>query len=170
MSSSNAAADPPNTSAVDAGGGNLSTPENVEPVHSSSSNLIAQLGCREVLQWWGRSGKKMFPSITPVAQQVFGNQAAAAQIERDFSACGNLLTKSRSRMDTFWVELMMFCKANFDLIPALKNIPIVAAKDIRKCLPACFKGDKTDLLAAEASFDVLNNTAIPTEDYIDLDG
>ena len=118
----------------------------------------------------GTLRQKMFPSIAPVAQQVFGNQAAAAQIERDFSACGNLLTKSRSRMDTFWVEHVMFCKANFDLIPALKNIPIIAAKDIRKCLPACFKGDNTDLLAAKAAFDVLNNTAIPTEDGIDLDG
>ena len=73
-------------------------------------------------------------------------------------------------MDTFWMERVMFCKANFDLIPALKNIPIITAKDIRKCLPACFKGDNTDLLAAEAAFDVLNNTAIPTEDDIDLDG
>ena len=39
MSSSNTAADPPNTPAVDAGGGTLSTPENVEPVHSSSSKV-----------------------------------------------------------------------------------------------------------------------------------
>ena len=28
----------------------------------------------------------------------------------------------------------------------------------------------TDLHASEAAFDVLNNTAIPTEDGIDLDG
>ena len=39
MSPSNTAADPPNTSAVDAGGGTLSTPENVEPAHSSSSKV-----------------------------------------------------------------------------------------------------------------------------------
>ncbi len=169
MNSSNTAADPPNTSAVVfvllhillAAPFLFST--NFRPT-------TAQLGCREVLQWWGRFGKNMLPSIAPVAEQVFGNQAAAAQIERDFSACGNLLTKSRSRMDTFWVELVVFCKANFDLIPALKNIPIIAAKDIRKCLPACFKGENTDLIAAEAAFDVLNNTVIPTEDDIDLDG
>ena len=113
---------------------------------------------------------EMYVATKKVSVEYSGNQATAAEIERDFSACGNLLTKSRSRMGTFWVELVMFCKANFDLIPAFKNIPIIAAKDIRKCLPACFKGDNTDLFAAEAAFDVLNNTAIPTEDDIDLDG
>lgn len=111
----------------------------------------------------------MFPSIAPVAQQVFGNQAAAAQIERDFSACGNLLTPGRSRMDTFWVEIVMFCKANFDKIPAFKNIPVIAAKDIRTCLPTRFMGNNSDLMAAEAAFDVLKNTANPTVDDLGLE-
>ena len=43
-----------------------------------------QMDCNDVLRWWGRSGKLEFPYLAPVAQQVlvFGNQAAAAQVER----------------------------------------------------------------------------------------
>ena len=46
----------------------------------------------------------MFAYLAPVTQQVFGNQAGAAQVERDFSCCGNLLVPNRSRNDTYWVE------------------------------------------------------------------
>ena len=53
----------------------------------------------------------------------------------------------------------MFLKVNFEHIPALKDIPMIAAKDILKCLPARFTGGDADLAAAEAAFDVVNNTA-----------
>lgn len=129
-----------------------------------------QLDCRDVLHWWGRTGKNMFPYLAPVAQQVFGNQAAAAQVERDFSACGNLLVPNRSRIDTYWVEMVMFLKANFEQIPALREIPMIAAKNIRACLPARFHGHDSDLMAAEAKFDVLTNTTNPTADDIGLEG
>ena len=112
----------------------------------------------------------MFPYLAPVAQQVFGNQAAAAQVERDFSACGNLLVPNRSRIDTYWVEMVMFLKANFEHIPAFRQIPMIAAKNIRACLPARFHGHDSDLMAAEAAFDVLTNTANPTADDIGLEG
>ena len=101
----------------------------------------------------------MFPYLAPVAQQVFGSQASAAQVERDFSGTGLLLAPNRSRMDTYWVEILMFLKANYEHIPAFKSIPMIAAKDIRKCLPARFTGVDADLAAAEAAFDVVNNTA-----------
>lgn len=100
----------------------------------------------------------MFPYLAPVAQQVFGNQAGASQVERDFSSCGILLAPNRSRIDTYWVEMVMFLYANFEHIPALKDIPMIAAKDIRACLPARFNGGDADLTAAEAAFDVINNT------------
>ena len=48
---------------------------------------------------------------------------------------------------------------NFEHIPALKDIPMIAAKDIRVCLPERFAGGDDDLAAAEAAFDVVNNTA-----------
>ena len=127
-----------------------------------------QLDCKDVLPWWGRTGRHKFPQLAPVAQQVFGNQAAAAQVERDFSACGNLLVPNRSRIDTYWVEMVMFLKANFDHIPEYGSIPMIAAKDIRASLPARFTGRDADLVGAEAAFDVLHNPAAPTTDDMGL--
>ncbi|CAN0227778.1 unnamed protein product, partial [Ascophyllum nodosum] len=63
---------------------------------------------RDVLPWWRQKGRKMFPYLAPVAQKVFGNQASASQVERDFSGCGNLLVPNRSCIDTYWVEMVMF--------------------------------------------------------------
>lgn len=100
----------------------------------------------------------MFPYLAPVAQQVFGNQAGAAQVERDFSRCADLLTRNRSRIDTYWVEMVMFVHANFEHVPPFKDIPIIAEKDIRACLPARFNGGDADLAGAEAAFDVIDNT------------
>ena len=51
---------------------------------------------------------------------TFGNQATAAEVERDFSACGNLLGPNRSRIETYWVEMVMFLKANYEHIPSLR--------------------------------------------------
>ena len=101
----------------------------------------------------------MSPYLAPVAQQVFGNQASASQVERDFSGGGILLVPNRSHIDIYWVEMMMFLYVNFEHIPALKGIPMIGAKDIRACLPARFTGEDDDLAAAEAAFDVVNNTA-----------
>lgn len=128
-----------------------------------------ELHPKDVLGWWATKGKNQFPALAPVAQQVFGNQASAAQIERDFSGCGNLLPPNRSRMDTYWVEMVMFLKANFDHIPAYGAIPMVAPKDVRSCLPARFTGQDEDLVAAEGTFDLLNNTTAPTADGMSLE-
>lgn len=96
------------------------------------------MDCRNVLTWWRRTGRagRCSPYLTPVAQQVHGNQAEVAQVDRDFSGCGNLLVPNRSRIDTYWVEMVTFLKANFEHIPAFKDIPTNAAKDIRARLPA----------------------------------
>ena len=99
----------------------------------------------------------MFPFLAPVAQQVFGNQAGAAQVERDFSKCANLLTRHRSRVDTYWVEMIMFLNANFKHIPDFQQIPVIADADITKALPE-HRVD-ADLAAAEAAFDVVQNTS-----------
>ncbi|CAN0129982.1 unnamed protein product, partial [Pylaiella littoralis] len=100
--------------------------------------LIVQLDTRDVLPWWRRKGRKMFPFLAPVAQQVFGNQASASQAERDFSGCGVLLVPNRSRIDTYWAEMVMFLHVNSEHTPALEDIPIIAAKDVGACLPARF--------------------------------
>ena len=67
----------------------------------SVSFCHVQMDCKAVLSWWGDSGKFKFPYLAPVAQQVFGNQATAAQVKRDLSACGNLRVPNRSRIDSY---------------------------------------------------------------------
>ena len=131
-----------------------------------------QLDCQNVLTWWRRTGQKVFPYLKPVAQQVLGNQAAAARCDRDFGGYGRLLVLTRSRTDTHWVEMMMFLKENFEHIPVSKDmIPAtIAAKDVRACLPSRFHGRDADLVAAEAAFDVLSNTKYPAVDDIGLNG
>lgn len=130
----------------------------LRPCHPWICTAAVQLDTREVLPWWRNTGRKMFPYLAPVAQQVLGNQAGAAQVERDFSSCANLLTRNRSRIDTYWVEMVMFLHVNYKRIPAFKDIPMIAAKDIRTCLPPRFNGGDADLAAAEAAFDVIENT------------
>lgn len=88
--------------------------------------LILQLKTEHVLQFWGKSGKHAFPYYRHVAQQVYGNQASAAQIERDFSGAGNLLTGKRSRLDTYWVEMALFLYLNQGCIP--KIVPAYSPK------------------------------------------
>ena len=120
-----------------------------------------------MLRWWGRSSKLKFPYLLSVAQHVlvlvlvFGNQAAAAQVERDFSGCGNLLKLNRSRIDAYWVEMLMPMKANYEHIPEHEYICA--------CLLERFTRKDTDLVAAEAAFDVLTNTVTPTAGGISVD-
>ena len=108
-------------------------------------------------------GKHSFPSLKYVAQQTFGSQASAAQVERDFSHCGLFCVPNRSRVEEYWLEMVMFLKANYKHIPAYKDIPNIASKDIRKCLPAKFNGTDKDLLKAEMALDPLSNTTPPNE-------
>lgn len=122
-----------------------------------------------MLAYWASAGKHAFPSLKHVAQQVFGNQASAASVERDFSGCGNLLVPKRSRIETYWVEMVMFLKANFSCIPEYKDVPQISSKDIRKCLPARFDGKSEDLLAAENALDPLADNTCSADGDMDLD-
>lgn len=131
------------------------------------------MDCLNVLTWWRRTGQKMFPYLAPAAQQVFGNQAAVGRVDCDFfsDGYGDLLVPNKSRVDTYWVEISMFLKENFERIPALKDIPAIAAKDARASLPARFHGRDADLMAADTASDVLSNTAYyPIADDIGLEG
>lgn len=80
------------------------------------------------------------------------------------------MVPNRSRVDEYWVEMVMFLKANYSCIPAYKDIPSIDKKNIRKCLPARFKGTDGDLLKAEMVVDPLSNETPPNEADVDLDG
>ena len=109
-----------------------------------------------MLQYWKDTGKDHFPTLRSVAQQVFGNQATAAKVDRDFSDAGKLLDAPRSRVDTYWVEMMMFLKANYDQIPL--TVPKIAPADIRKYLPSRFSGNDPHLAAAESVVDPVGDS------------
>ena len=89
-------------------------------------------------------------------------KGSESEVERDFSACGNLLVPNRSRIDSYCVEMAMFVKAKYEHIPEYGDIHI-SSNDIRACIPARFNGRDTDLLAAEAVIDELENTEIPAD-------
>ena len=63
----------------------------------------------------------------------------------------------------------MFFKANVQHIPDYRGIPMIAAKDIRACLPERFTGKDADLMAAEDAFDVLSNPAVPSIQDMGID-
>ena len=46
---------------------------------------------------------------------------------------------------------------------------MIAAKDIRACLPTRFTGKDADFVAGEAAFDVLNNPAASTSQDMGMD-
>ncbi|CAB1111286.1 unnamed protein product [Ectocarpus sp. CCAP 1310/34] len=125
---------------------------------------------RDVLNYWKQSGRHAFPALNYVAQQRFGSQAYAAQIERDFSTGGLLGASNRNRLDEYWVEMVLFLKANFQCIPGYDDIPNMDSKSIRECLPAKFKGTNEYLLDAEMALDPLENKTPPNTSAIGDNG
>ncbi|CAN0383549.1 unnamed protein product, partial [Hapterophycus canaliculatus] len=85
------------------------------------------------LDYWARNGRHTFGVLRHVARQAFGVQASTGQIERDFSGADQLLRGRRSRLDTHWVEMLLFLHANFDHIPV--HIPPIPREKIRDHLP-----------------------------------
>ena len=78
----------------------------------------------DVLMWWKTWGDS-YPLLARVARVLFGAQASAAVLERDFSDAGRMMTSSRSTMDSKYVEMIPFLHGNLDLIP--RDIPKLSA-------------------------------------------
>lgn len=105
----------------------------------------------EALRYWAITGRDAFPWLRVVAQQTFGNQAAAGQNERDFGHAGLLLSSRRSRLDGKFAQMMLFLHANFARIP--QAFPPITSREVEKCLPKSFTGPSTELEEAEAFAD-----------------
>ena len=54
----------------------------------------------------------------------------------------------------------MFLKVNYEHILENGDIPMISTNDICAGIPSRFNGRSTDLLTAEAAFDVFENTLI----------
>ncbi|CAM9580931.1 unnamed protein product [Scytosiphon promiscuus] len=109
------------------------------------------------LDYWAKDGRRAFSILRHVARQVFGMQASAARIEHDFSGAGQLLSGRRSRLDTHWVEMLLFLHASFDRIPAY--IPAIPRGKIRDCLPTHFRELDSELVLAENVIDPVETSA-----------
>ena len=97
---------------------------------------------RNALVFWSGSAKTQFPKLWRVAQQVYGNQASAAQIEREFGGAGQLLTSRSSREDSMYIEMMLFLHLNFKQIP--QQVPSVKSKTLNNLLPKRFTGSNEE--------------------------
>lgn len=83
---------------------------------------------------------------------------------------GLFVVPNCSRVDEFWVEMVMYVKATIRFIPTYEKTHSIDAKDSRKCLPAKFDGNNADLLRAEEALDPLSNDVLRGEADIGLGG
>ncbi|CAM9210896.1 unnamed protein product, partial [Sphacelaria rigidula] len=93
---------------------------------------------QEALRYWARQGKIHFRLLRSVAQQRYGIQASAAQIERDFGGAGQLVFSRKSRLDGFYVEMLLFLHLNFAKIPVA--VPALTTASISSFTPKRFTG------------------------------
>ena len=60
--------------------------------------------------------------------------ATAAQVECDFSTCGNLLVPNRCRIDSYWVKWSCSSRPNYEHISEYGDIPMISSSDMNKSL------------------------------------
>lgn len=97
-------------------------------------NLTTPAG---LIKYWLTLGAKEFPVMAVVAMAQLGTPPGSGVLENDFSSFANLVTRHRSCLDPAMVEMILFCKLNFSLIPRI--IPVVAKDAIDAKLPVRLK-------------------------------
>ena len=86
--------------------------------------------------------EKRYPHLSVVARSILGHPASSAQIERDPGTAGRLLRPERNRLDTAFVDMVLFLKANTDHIPPkIPEINPGFEKNPLSRLPQRFDGD-----------------------------
>ena len=84
--------------------------------------------------FWKKHGDTICPQLKPVAQAILGLPPASAVLERDFCIADAVKTRKRSSMCPAYVEMLLFCRANYHLIP--NRIPQLNADQIKAAIPA----------------------------------
>ena len=97
---------------------------------------------RDALSFWKGAANLRYPKLWRVAQQVYGNQASAAQIERDFGGAGQLLSSRRNRLDCMYAEMLLFLHLNFDQIP--QDVPAIRSDALKTFFPRRFTGTNAE--------------------------
>ena len=90
-----------------------------------------------LLKYWMTSRAKEYPVMAVVALAQLGTPPGSGVLENDFSSFANLVTRHRSSRNPAMVEMMLFCKLNFSLIP--KVIPVIAPTQTNVNLPIRFR-------------------------------
>ena len=72
-----------------------------------------------------------------VALAQLGTPPGSGVLENDFSSFANLVTRHRSSLDPAMVEMILFCKLSFSLIPS--TTPVVATAAIDAKIPMRFR-------------------------------
>jgi hAT family C-terminal dimerisation region len=86
-----------------------------------------------LIQYWQTTGKKYFPVLSVVAMAQLGTPPGSGVLENDFSTFANLVTRHRSRLEPSIIEMILFCKLNYKLIPNV--IPAISAESIKNHIP-----------------------------------
>ena len=86
-----------------------------------------------LIHYWQNTGKRDFPVLAVVAMAQLGTPPGSGVLENDFSTFANLVSRRRSRLDTSIVEMILFCKLNYKLIPNL--IPDISSETIKNHIP-----------------------------------
>jgi hAT family C-terminal dimerisation region len=86
-----------------------------------------------LIQYWQTTGKKYFPVLSVVAMAQLGTPPGSGVLENDFSTFANLVTRHRSRLEPSIIEMILFCKLNYKLIPDV--IPAISAESIKNHIP-----------------------------------
>lgn len=110
-----------------------------------------ELAPKQACTYWDESGKRAFPLLQSVAQQVLGNQASVALKECDFSGAGALLSGRKSLKDAYYVEMVLFLNVNFDNIP--RDVQVITRAAFKEHWPDRFTGQDRELEEAEAFLD-----------------
>jgi hypothetical protein len=97
-------------------------------------NLTTPAG---LIKYWLTLGAKEYPVMAVVALAQLGTPPGSGVLENDFSSFANLVTRHRSSLDPAMVEMILFCKLNFSLIPS--TIPVVATAAIDAKIPMRFR-------------------------------
>ncbi|CAM9127129.1 unnamed protein product, partial [Laminaria digitata] len=80
--------------------------------------------------FWRGYGAKHFPTLANVARAVLGAPGSAAVLERD----GDVGNRQSGLLDPSFVEMVMFLRVAYDLIP--EDVPALTGAQRAEAIPA----------------------------------
>ena len=100
--------------------------------HGSKENLTTK-PVSLMHNYWASEGSQKFPNMARAARVLLSVPASLAVLERDFSTAGRLITASRSRLDSKYVQVVLFLNGSRDIIP--DEIPELSETQARCGIP-----------------------------------